>query len=115
MQYRKYSFPTEAAYKALLEEIIVLPIEDIEQPQIEFDAVPVICILTPATLDEEGNVVEDAVLDPKHNVDIIWHVQEPKVFEQYQVWPNGIGQHIISGWESTYSADRLAKFPIENN
>lgn len=115
MQYRKYSFSTEAAYKALLEEIIVPPIEGIEQPQIGFDTVPITCIQTPATFDEEGNILTEAVLDPNYNVDIIWHEEEPEAFEQYQVWPNGIGQHIISGWESTYSADRLAKFPIENN
>jgi len=106
--YRKYSFKDGAQYKETLEAIKISPIEDIEQPQIAFDAVPVTCILTPAIV-EDGKVVQDAVLDPKYNVDILWHVEEPKVFEQYQVWPSGIGQHIIGGWESAYEADRLAR------
>lgn len=110
--YRKYSFPNEDAYKALLEEIIVPPMEGIEQQQIGYDAAPITCVLIPAIM-EDGKIVEDAVLDPNYNVDIIWHVEEPKEFEQYQVWPNEIGQHIFAGWECTYEADRLAKYPIE--
>ena len=115
MQYRKYSFKDEAQYKETLEAIKITPIEEVEQPQIGFDAIPITCIQTPATFDKEGKVLTEAVIDPSYNVDIIWYEEEPKKFEQYQVWPNGIGQHIIGGWESAYEADRLAKFPIENN
>lgn len=110
--YRKYSFQDEAQYKELIEAIQVAPIDEVEQPQVQYDAVPVTCIKTPAVI-VDGKVVTEAVIDPNYNVDIIWYEEEPKKFEQYQVWPNGIGQHIIGGWESAYSADRLAKFPIE--
>jgi len=109
MNYRKYSFQDEAEYQKTLEAIKIAPIEEEEQPQIGFDAVPITCVQTPATFDEEGNILTQAVLDPNYNVDILWHVEEPKVFEQYQVWPSGIGQHIIGGWESAYEADRLAR------
>jgi len=112
MKYRKYSFPTEAAYKALLEEIIVQPIEGIEQAQIGFDAAYVICEQMKATYDEQGNQLTEAVLDPNYNVDIIWHTEEPKEFVEFQVWPSGIGQHIIGGWESAYEAARKVALNI---
>jgi len=109
--YRKYSFPNEDAYKALLEEIIVPPIEGIEQQQIGFDAVPITCIKVPAVM-KDGKVVTEAVIDTNYNVDILWVGEEPKLFVEYQVWPNGIGQHIVAGWESIYEADRKVALNI---
>lgn len=110
--YRKYSFATEADYNKAVEALKVEPIEGVEQPQIEFTAIPITCIKVPAVM-KDGKVVTEAVIDPNYNIDILWNEDEPKEFVPFQAWPKGVGQHIIGGWESAYEADRLAKFPIE--
>jgi len=110
--YRKYSFATEADYNKAVEALKVEPIEGVEQPQIEFTAMPIICKDKEAVYNEEGIIIEEAVYNPNYNVDIIWEGEEPKLFVDYQVWPNGIGQHIVAGWESIYEADRKVALNI---
>jgi hypothetical protein len=110
--YRKYSFKDEAQYKETLEAIKIAPIEEVEQPQIDFIAIPRVCIKTPAIM-VDGKITQDAVIDPNYSIDILWNEDEPKEFVPFQVWPKGVGQYIIGGWESAYEADRLAKFPIK--
>jgi hypothetical protein len=103
--YRKYSFTTEAEYNKAIKALVIKPIDGVEQPQIEFTAIPRTCLITPAVI-EDGKVVTDAVIDPNYNVDILWNEEEPKKFVKYQVWPKGVGQYIIGGWEGAYEADR---------
>jgi len=111
LTYRKYSFATEADYNKAVEALKVEPIEGVEQPQIEFTAMPITCIKVPAVM-KDGKVVTEAVIDTNYNVDILWVGEEPKLFVEYQVWPNGIGQHIVAGWESIYEADRKVALNI---
>jgi hypothetical protein len=101
MKYRKYSFATEAAFNEVKAAIIVQPIDEVEQPQIKYNAIPVTCILESAVI-EDGVLVKDAVIDPNYNVDIVWEGEEPTEFIPFQVWPSNVGQHIVMGWESAY-------------
>jgi hypothetical protein len=106
MQYRKYSFETEAAFNKAIEALKIEPIEGVEQPQIKFTFIPITCIQTPAVLDSKGKVKKEAVIDPNYNVDVIWEGEEPTEFIPFQVWPHNIGQHIVGGWEEQYAIDR---------
>ena len=74
----------------------VLAVVDLGQP-----------ILTPAVYDEEGNITTEAVLDTKHEVDILWADQPLTTsFASYVVWPTPGGyHHILGGWEAQYAAD----------
>ena len=42
-------------------------------------------VQTPAVLDENGNVITEAVLSTKLSVDILWVEQEPSEFSAYSV------------------------------
>lgn len=47
-------------------------------------------VVTPATYDEEGNILTEAVLSTKFEVDIVW-VGEPDT--DGMVWPTPCGHH----------------------
>lgn len=112
MTFRKYFFtPTQkaSAFAKITQEVTdaegvtsaqwdsskVVAVADLGQP-----------VVTPATYDEEGNVLTEAVLSSKHEVDIIW-VDEPLTtsFASYVVWPEpGTEAHVFGGWEADYAA-----------
>ena len=113
MKYLKYFFtPTQkaSAFAKITQEVTdaegvtsaqwdsskVVAVADLGQP-----------VVTPATYDEEGNVLTEAVLSSKHEVDIIW-VDEPLTtsFASYVVWPTPGGYtHTFSGWEQAYAEE----------
>ena len=63
-------------------------------------------VVTPATYDEEGNVLTEAVLSSKHEVDILWADQPGTTsFSSYVVWPEPCGIHIFAGWAEQYAKD----------
>jgi hypothetical protein len=43
---------------------------------------------TPAVLDEEGNVVTEAVLTEEYHVDVLWSGQPDPSWDNQMVWPN---------------------------
>ena len=113
MKYLKYFFtPTQkaSAFAKITQEVTdaegvtsaqwdsskVVAVADLGQP-----------VVTPAAYDEEGNVLTEAVLSSKHEVDIIW-VDEPLTtsFASYVVWPTPVGYtHTFSGWEQAYAEE----------
>lgn len=68
-------------------------------------------VLTPATYDEEGNVLTPAITAGKHAVDIVWLENEDSAFNEFQAWPAPCGVHTVAGLESLYEAAYYAKFP----
>jgi len=116
MKYLKYFFtPTQ---KASAFAKITVPLtangEGDEEGNTSWDSSKVVAVadlgqpvVTPATYDEEGNVLTEAVLSSKHEVDIIW-VDEPLTtsFASYVVWPTPGGYtHTFSGWEQAYAEE----------
>jgi hypothetical protein len=57
-------------------------------------------VKTPAVLDENGNVITEAVLSTKLSVDILWVEQEPSEFSAYSVnVAAGAEAHQFAGME----------------
>ena len=107
MKYLKYYFTptqkanafakittTDAEGNTAWDSSKVLAVVDLGQP-----------ILTPAVYDEEGNITTEAVLDTKHEVDILWADQPDSTMNANIVWPTPSGHHILAGWEQTYAKD----------
>jgi len=93
MIYKKYTFAKESDFD--------IKIKDLKN----FTAIPVTCVKTPAVI-VVGKVITEAVIDTNYNVDILWENEEPSEFIPYQIYPKGIGQHIIAGWEDYYIEDK---------
>ena len=69
-------------------------------------------VVTPATYDEEGNVLTEAVLSSKHEVDIIWTDSQDATLDSYIVWPVPSSyNHTFSGWEAQYAKDYCVANP----
>ena len=113
MKYLKYFFtPTQkaSAFAKITQEVTdaegvtsaqwdsskVVAVADLGQP-----------VVTPATYDEEGNVLTEAVLSSKHEVDILWADQPLSTsFASYVVWPTPGGYtHTFAGWEAQYAKE----------
>ena len=61
-------------------------------------------VKTPAILDEEGNVITEAVLSTKLSFDILWAEQEPSEFSAYSVNVEaGTEAHQFAGMQWTNS------------
>lgn len=61
-------------------------------------------VKTPAVLDEEGNVITEAVLSTKLSFDILWAEQEPSEFSAYSVSVEaGTEAHQFAGMQWTNS------------
>lgn len=58
--------------------------------------------ITPAVLDEEGNVITPAVLSDKFAVDILWNETASEEFTSSEVWPSPVGIHTFAGLEYLY-------------
>jgi hypothetical protein len=50
-------------------------------------------MITPPVLDEEMNVVTEAVLSDKYSVDILWKNDELPSFASYKIWCTPVGIH----------------------
>jgi len=118
MKYLKYFFtPTQkaSAFAKITQEVTdaegvtsaqwdsskVVAVADLGQP-----------VVTPATYDEEGNVLTEAVLSSKHEVDIIWTDSQDATLDSYIVWPVPSSyNHTFSGWEAQYAKDYCVANP----
>ncbi len=117
MKFLKYEFT--AAQWATAKAKIEKTSEGLDGPVTSWDAEKVAAVVelgklvkTPAVLDEEGNVVTEAVYSTKLSVDILW-AGEPLTtsFASYVVWPEPCGVHVFAGWEAEYAADYCAANP----
>ena len=115
MKYLKYFFtPTQKA-SAFAKITVALTAngEGDEEGNTSWDSSKVVAvadlgqpIVTPATYDEEGNVLTEAVLSSKHEVDIIWTDSQDATLDSYIVWPVPSSyNHTFSGWEAQYAKD----------
>lgn len=50
-------------------------------------------MITPPVLDEDMNVVTEAVLSDKYSVDILWKNDELPSFASYKIWCAPVGIH----------------------
>lgn len=60
--------------------------------------------------DEEGNCIQ---LSDGYAVDIMWFVEIPETFNQYEVFPNPVGVHTFSGEDNLYK-ERFCEFNPES-
>lgn len=65
-------------------------------------------MITPPVLDEEMNVVTEAVLSDKYSVDILWKNDELPSFASYKIWCAPVGIHsfgasIDADYEQAYN------------
>jgi hypothetical protein len=118
MKFRKYEFtPSKwAELKSDLqvsntigEETIAGYNQDIIEAVVEIGHI----MITPHVVDEQLNVVTQAVLSDKYSVDILWKEDELSSFASYKIWCQPVGIHsfgasIDADYEQAYLA-QLAK------
>lgn len=98
MKFRKYEFvPSKWAElqaeiqvsNTLGEEIIVGYNHEIIESVVEIGHI----MITPPVLNEEMNVITEAVLSDKYSVDILWKNDELPSFASYKIWCTPVGIH----------------------
>jgi len=91
MKYIKYQFATKEEFRTL---IVQEGLAEINEGVIKYIGCTVV----------EGVIIMDAenVLNTSYSVDIIFDDNEPLGLKSFEVYPSGIGQHIIAGKESMY-------------
>ena len=105
MNWKKYEF-TKSEWNALQSSIEVENSIGDEVSK-SWDSSKVVAVVelgklvkTPAVLDENGNVITEAVLSTKLSVDILWVEQEPSEFSAYSVnVAAGAEAHQFAGME----------------
>ena len=107
MEYLKYEFADQSAWSQKKETIWAEESGYNNCHVIEIGDI----VLTPATYDEEGNVVTPAVTTGKHAVDIVWIESEDSAFSTFKVWPAPCGVHTVAGLESLYEEAYYKQFP----
>jgi hypothetical protein len=113
MKFRKYEFLPEewATLKQEIQvshdfdgETITLWNPDLIESVVEIGHI----MITPPVLDEEMNVVTEAVLSDKYSVDILWKNDELPSFASYKIWCAPVGIHsfgasIDADYEQAYN------------
>jgi len=93
---RKYSFASEAKWLEAKAQIITTDEEENESYNANVSSVSVIghIVETPAVIDEDGEVSQEAILSSTYHIDIIWNA-EP-MFTKNIIWcpPMGV---LVSG------------------
>ena len=98
MKFRKYEFvPTKWAElqadlqisNTLGKETNLVYNHEIVESVVEIGHI----MITPPVLDEEMNVVTEAVLSDKYSVDILWKNDELPSFSAYKIWCTPVGIH----------------------
>jgi len=94
-QFRKYEFASEEEFQSSLEALgVSLDEEGNSHPTHNHFIVQLGHIVkTPAVLDEEGEVVTEAILSDKYAVDVLWNTEADESWNLYMVWPNPVGRH----------------------
>ena len=66
-------------------------------------------VVTPATFDEEGNILTEAVLSDNYSVDVLWDGEPNADWDGQMIWPNPnvLGIHVFGS--SSAIAEYMAK------
>ena len=98
MKFRKYEF-TQSKWAELQADLQVSEIlgeetnlvynHNIVESVVEIGHI----MITPPVIDEDMNVVTEAVLSDKYSVDILWKNDELPSFASYKIWCTPIGIH----------------------
>jgi hypothetical protein len=64
-------------------------------------------MITPPVIDDEMNVVTEAVLSDKYSVDILWKNDELPLFASYKIWCTPVGIHSFG---ASIDADYIAGY-----
>ena len=99
---RKYSFASEeAADAAILALGTTTDLEGNEVPSNPHHIIKIGHIVeTPAVLDEDGEVVTEAVLSDTYAVDTIWDGEPNADWDEYMIWCAPMGVLVSGGIET---------------
>ena len=97
--FRKYEFGNKAAATAKINALE----EDHEHSIVRLGHI----VTTPATYDDDGNVVDEAVLSANYHVDVMWDGDPDPLWDAQLVWMAGLGVHTFGS--SSANAEYIAK------
>jgi hypothetical protein len=95
---RKYEFANEAALDAA---IVALGVDEEGNPTHSHAIMKIGHIVeTPAVLDEDGEVVTEAVLSSTYAVDVIWQGEPVEAWDAQMIWCPPMGVLVSGGIET---------------
>lgn len=70
-------------------------------------------VVTPAVLNEDGEVITEAILSETYNVDVLWRDGVDTSWDNQLVWPDPVGVHSFGNSEANaeYTATLYTLFP----
>jgi hypothetical protein len=79
---RKYEFPSKAAAQTAIEALDINPVI------VHLGHI----VTTPAVLDEDGEVVTEALVSDSYSVDVMWPEAPAESWDEHMVWcpPSGV-------------------------
>ncbi len=101
--FRKYEFGSQSAATT---KINALGLDEENAPRHTVVRLGNI-VTTPATYDDDGNVVEAAVLSDSYHVDVMWDGDPDPLWDAQLVWIAGLGVHTFGS--SSANAEYFAK------
>ena len=91
--FRKYSFNNESD---ALAKINALGLDEDGNPTHKHAIVHLgNIVVTPATFDEEGNIVTEAVLSDTYHIDVLWDGEPNEDWDNQLVWCAPVGLHMF--------------------
>ena len=91
--FRKYSFNNESD---ALAKINALGLDEDGNPTHNHAIVHLgNIVVTPAELDEEGNIVTEAVLSDTYHIDVLWDGEADEDWDNQLVWCAPVGLHMF--------------------
>ena len=89
--FRKYSFGSKGAATA---KINALGVDEEENPTHSHAIVHLgNIVVTPAEIDEEGNIITEAVLSDTYHIDVLWDGEPNPDWDNQLVWCAPVGVH----------------------
>ena len=102
-KFRKYEFGSQSAATT---KINLLGLDEDHAPSHTVVRLGHI-VTTPATYDDDENVVEAAVLSDNYHVDVLWDGEPDESWDAQLVWIAGLGVHTFGS--SSANAEYFAK------
>ena len=113
--FRKYSFGSKGAATT---KINALGLDEDGNPTHKHAIVHLgNIVVTPATFDEEGNILTEAVLSDTYHIDVLWDGEPNPDWDNQMVWCAPVGLHTfgsskaISEWTETCRSLHPEYFP----
>lgn len=113
--FRKYTFSSEAAAKAA---IAALGQDEEGNPKHSHQIAELgHIVLTPAELDEDGEVVTEAILSEEYCVDVLWSGEAVAEWDEHIVWTKPFGALVMGAsgvrreWLEQCKIERPELFP----